>query len=211
MKCITPFSPVPMTDHKHSKHLDSHLKPYRCRYPDCATLKFSSTACLLRHEREAHGLHGHGDKPYPCYFLECDRSAPGQGFPRQWNLRDHMRRVHNYSPPPTSDYPSPPMSSSSGEVDVPSHRKRSPLSALDTGSKKPKTGIPPKPSKKDIASGHADSEREQHMILKAFIDRTYKDLDQGDFAGIERYHADLAKLKTLHESMRRKESHRRAH
>lgn len=78
-----------------SKFVDSHLKPYRCKADSCEGARFSSTACLLRHEREAHGLHGHGDKPYLCVYEGCERSVPGNGFPRQWNLRDHMKRVHN--------------------------------------------------------------------------------------------------------------------
>ncbi len=40
-------------------------------------------------------MHGHGEKPYLCTYEGCDRAQPGHGFPRQWNLRDHMRRVHN--------------------------------------------------------------------------------------------------------------------
>jgi hypothetical protein len=40
-------------------------------------------------------MHGHGDKPYLCSYDSCDRSVAGNGFPRHWNLRDHMRRVHN--------------------------------------------------------------------------------------------------------------------
>lgn len=40
-------------------------------------------------------MHGHGDKPYLCTYEGCDRAIPGCGFPRNWNLRDHMRRVHN--------------------------------------------------------------------------------------------------------------------
>ena len=40
-------------------------------------------------------MHGHGEKPYMCTYEGCDRSISGHGFPRQWNLRDHMRRVHN--------------------------------------------------------------------------------------------------------------------
>lgn len=53
-----------------SKYLDSHLKPYRCKVPACmdAQLQFSSNACLFRHEREAHGFHGHGDNPHLCLF-----------------------------------------------------------------------------------------------------------------------------------------------
>lgn len=86
-----------------SKFVDSHLKPYRCKLDICRELKFSSTACLLRHEREAHGMHGHGTKPYPCTYAGCDRAQPGNGFPRKWNLHDHMHRVHNAAPPPEDD------------------------------------------------------------------------------------------------------------
>lgn len=86
-----------------SKFVDSHLKPYRCKLESCKDLQFSSTACLLRHEREAHGMHGHGTKPYPCTYAGCDRAQPGNGFPRKWNLHDHMHRVHNAAPPPEED------------------------------------------------------------------------------------------------------------
>ncbi|KAI0393103.1 hypothetical protein F5Y17DRAFT_325429 [Xylariaceae sp. FL0594] len=79
----------------YDKFVDSHLKPYRCKAEACENARFSSTACLLRHEREAHAMHGHGDKPYLCTYEGCERSTPGSGFPRQWNLRDHMRRVHS--------------------------------------------------------------------------------------------------------------------
>lgn len=40
-------------------------------------------------------MHGHGEKPFLCTYDGCDRGIPGNGFPRHWNLRDHMRRVHN--------------------------------------------------------------------------------------------------------------------
>ncbi|TVY82885.1 hypothetical protein LSUE1_G006214 [Lachnellula suecica] len=79
----------------YDKFVDSHLKPYRCKVTVCESLHFSSTACLLRHEREAHAMHGHGDKPFNCTYEGCDRGVPGNGFPRHWNLRDHMKRVHN--------------------------------------------------------------------------------------------------------------------
>ncbi|CAK7270894.1 hypothetical protein SEPCBS57363_004336 [Sporothrix epigloea] len=79
----------------YDKFVDSHLKPYRCKNIACENARFSSTACLLRHEREAHAMHGHGDKPYLCPHAGCDRGLPGFGFPRQWNLKDHMRRVHH--------------------------------------------------------------------------------------------------------------------
>ena len=93
-----------------SKHLDSHLKPYRCKALACVSVPFSSTACLLRHEREAHGMHGHGDKPYMCTYPDCDRSIQGNGFPRRWNLQDHMKRVHDYSVPSANGRASPTLS-----------------------------------------------------------------------------------------------------
>ena len=37
-----------------SKFVDSHLKPYKCKHENCENSRFSSTACLLRHEREGH-------------------------------------------------------------------------------------------------------------------------------------------------------------
>ncbi|KAG0645373.1 zinc finger protein [Hyphodiscus hymeniophilus] len=97
----------------YDKFVDSHLKPYRCKVHACENSRFSSTACLLRHEREAHAMHGHGDKPYLCTYEGCERRVAGNGFPRHWNLRDHMKRVHNDpgtspkgnaggSPPPSS-------------------------------------------------------------------------------------------------------------
>lgn len=78
------------------KFLDSHIKPFRCKREKCDDVKFSSTACLLRHERENHGMHGHGDRPHLCYYPECDRSRIGHGFPRRYNAFDHMKRVHGW-------------------------------------------------------------------------------------------------------------------
>ena len=88
----------------------------------CEASRFSSTACLLRHEREAHAMHGHGDKPYLCTYEGCDRSLAGNGFPRHWNLRDHMRRVHN-DPGPTKSSTSGSPPPSNGPVRGRSKRK----------------------------------------------------------------------------------------
>ncbi|KAK2050700.1 C2H2 transcription factor [Colletotrichum somersetense] len=94
----------------YDKFVDSHLKPYRCKIDSCENARFSSTACLLRHEREAHAMHGHGDKPFLCSYEGCDRAMHGNGFPRQWNLKDHMRRVHN-----DNGVPGSPTSTSNGQ------------------------------------------------------------------------------------------------
>jgi hypothetical protein len=39
-------------------------------------------------------MHFYGKNPHHCHFAGCDRAI--EGFPRRWNLRDHMRRVHKY-------------------------------------------------------------------------------------------------------------------
>lgn len=91
----------------HSKFIDSHLKPFRCKIEACAKQEFSSTACLLRHEREAHGMHGHGERPHLCYYAGCERGIPGNGFPRRYNLFDHMKRVHDHKDEPVSSTASP--------------------------------------------------------------------------------------------------------
>jgi hypothetical protein len=90
-----------------SKFVDSHLKPFRCRQEACSKQEFSSTACLLRHEREAHGMHGHGDRPHLCFYTGCERGLPGNGFPRRYNLFDHMKRVHDHREENSSAVPSP--------------------------------------------------------------------------------------------------------
>lgn len=114
MKIYQPYSPPLEAANQiahFSKFVDSHLKPYRCKVVSCEASRFSSTACLLRHEREAHAMHGHGDKPYLCTYDGCERSISGNGFPRHWNLRDHMRRVHNDpGPSRSSNSGSPPPS-----------------------------------------------------------------------------------------------------
>jgi hypothetical protein len=78
-----------------SSFVDSHLKPYKCEVRTCEDPCFSSAACLLRHEREAHAMHDHGDKPFPCTYESCERGIPGNGFSRHWNLIDHMKRAHH--------------------------------------------------------------------------------------------------------------------
>ncbi|RFU34599.1 hypothetical protein B7463_g1735, partial [Scytalidium lignicola] len=106
----------------YDKYVDSHLKPYRCKMSTCENLSFSSTACLLRHEREAHAMHGHGDKPYLCTYEGCERGQAGNGFPRHWNLRDHMKRVHN--DPGTSSRSDPDSKSQSSTGTHKGSRKR---------------------------------------------------------------------------------------
>jgi hypothetical protein len=74
--------------------MDRHERPYRCMKEECRLLRgFTYSGTLLRHEREAHGLHG-GPKPLVnCPYKNCRRNT-GKGFSRQENLNEHIRRVH---------------------------------------------------------------------------------------------------------------------
>lgn len=42
-------------------------------------------------------MHGHEEKPFLCSYDGCERGVKGNGFPRHWNLRHHLKRVHNDS------------------------------------------------------------------------------------------------------------------
>ncbi|KAK2737955.1 hypothetical protein FQN57_007309 [Myotisia sp. PD_48] len=119
-----PFYSLP-PDTDGNKYLDSHLKPYRCKIAQCVDAHFSSNACLFRHEREAHGMHGHGDNPHLCHFPSCERSLPGNGFPRRWNLHDHMKRVHDYTSSEKASSPErSPVTVQPGKKKTPAVRKR---------------------------------------------------------------------------------------
>ncbi|KAF2658619.1 hypothetical protein K491DRAFT_737769 [Lophiostoma macrostomum CBS 122681] len=119
----------------YDKYVDSHLKPFRCNKKVCVGVQFSSTACLLRHEREAHGMHGHGSRPHLCHFGDCERSVPGNGFPRRYNLFDHMKRVHDYTGPTE---PSPPVQPArvGGKRRMTAHKRKS--TADEAGEKRQK-------------------------------------------------------------------------
>lgn len=42
-------------------------------------------------------MHGHGHRPNLCLWPDCERSKPDHGFPRRYNLLDHMKRVHGHN------------------------------------------------------------------------------------------------------------------
>ncbi|KAF2014924.1 hypothetical protein BU24DRAFT_463663 [Aaosphaeria arxii CBS 175.79] len=124
----------------YDKYVDSHLKPFRCNKKVCVGVQFSSTACLLRHEREAHGMHGHGSRPHLCHFADCERSVMGNGFPRRYNLFDHMKRVHDYTGPTTE--PSPPVQPAPGNRKGMSRKRKS---TADEGTEKRQKVAKPTP------------------------------------------------------------------
>ena len=89
-------------------------------------------------------MHGHGAKPFLCKFDGCERAHENHGFPRRWNLLDHMKRVHGYSasePSNKSDSPSPSDSSSHNSQKDPTtgqRKKRTPSPAENSVAKRVK-------------------------------------------------------------------------
>lgn len=84
-------------------------------------------------------MHGHGDKPYLCTYEGCDRAVPGNGFPRNWNLRDHMRRVHNDNGSSLSTRSGPPSPGGNGHKESKSRKRKSdPVAKISSGRKSPK-------------------------------------------------------------------------
>ncbi|EEY20174.1 conserved hypothetical protein [Verticillium alfalfae VaMs.102] len=55
---------------------------YHCPWEDQASCDHEPTLYKVNYQ------------PFRCSYEGCDRSLVGNGFPRAWNLRDHLRRVH---------------------------------------------------------------------------------------------------------------------
>jgi hypothetical protein len=53
-------------------------------------MQFSSKAVLTRHEKEAHRMHA--AHQFFCPVPSCERH--NRGFPREYNMGDHIQRVH---------------------------------------------------------------------------------------------------------------------
>jgi hypothetical protein len=79
-------------------------------------------------------MHGHREKPFLCTFEGCERGVPGNGFPRHWNLCDHMKRIHNRYPSPQTGGAKPPRrskeSKSSTSESTTTEKTRVPASSL---------------------------------------------------------------------------------
>ncbi|KAJ5618911.1 hypothetical protein N7510_002895 [Penicillium lagena] len=80
-----------------NKHMDKHDRPYKCFEPGCDKIQgFTYSGGLLRHQREVHKKNTDAKKPLMCPYADCNRSA-GNGFTRQENLREHLRRRHMHT------------------------------------------------------------------------------------------------------------------
>jgi hypothetical protein len=80
-----------------SKHMDKHDRPYKCLEPGCDKIQgFTYSGGLLRHQREVHKKNINAKKPLMCPYADCNRST-GNGFTRQENLKEHLRRRHMHT------------------------------------------------------------------------------------------------------------------
>ncbi|OQD82170.1 hypothetical protein PENANT_c023G10854 [Penicillium antarcticum] len=91
-----------------NKHMDKHDRPYKCYEPNCDKIQgFTYSGGLLRHQREVHKKNTDAKKALMCPYNDCNRST-GNGFTRQENLREHLRRRHMHgdeNPPLVVDLP----------------------------------------------------------------------------------------------------------
>lgn len=199
-----PFLDKEHCDHKptrlkcnYDKYIDSHLRPFRCKEADCSGIPFSSTACLLRHQREAHGMYGHGQKPYLCEYADCERSKDGQGFPRKYNLYDHMKRVHNH----TGSINDQPQGATKRVVAM--GRRRNPPGSADPKSSRVEKRA--KPTKAEIEAQNAakkqkflQSLRHQWMQRKnSVMDRVHALQSPEDLVALEQIREDLAAMERI--------------
>jgi hypothetical protein len=70
--------------------------------PGCDKVQgFTYSGGLLRHQREVHKKNASAKKPLMCPYADCNRST-GNGFTRQENLKEHLRRRHMHTENGTS-------------------------------------------------------------------------------------------------------------
>lgn len=90
LELTTPHTTTNTTKHPHPQ-TKAEVPKYHCRSPSCSSVTFSSIDVLRLYESEVHNSHSWD--MYMCSVEECEREVGGTGFPRSWNLMDHMNRV----------------------------------------------------------------------------------------------------------------------
>ncbi len=105
-------------------------------------------------------MHTHGYKPFNCEVESCERAVPGNGFPRHWNLGDHMKRVHQIEPKPQD--PEAPKKRS---------RKRKPPAATDKRVSKRGNAKSPKDTQSPLVMySQQEAELQEKRLLQALVD-----------------------------------------
>ncbi len=197
-----------------SKHIDSHVKSYRCRESFCVTKRFSSATCKLRHERKIHDKHDHEKKSHLCAFLKCNRSVPENDFSRHWNRSDHMKRVHDYDEAASFNeselFTISSTNSFDQDIDTLTSRRRRTSSTFRTKSRKQTKSFTSKliNASKDLATSiFYEKQRlfmkqqwlKQKVIMKDCLDH----LNSDDILEWEKINNDYAVLQVVDLSIRR--------
>lgn len=93
MVCKHPGCPYAQTFKRASdykKHMEKHLRPYRCTVKNCESKYFGNAGDLKRHEHSVHG-----DREFLCPIARCARHRKGLGgkitLPNTWNV--YMARI----------------------------------------------------------------------------------------------------------------------
>jgi hypothetical protein len=111
-------------------------------------------------------MHGHGEKPYLCTYEGCERSIAGHGFPRQWNLRDHMRRVHNDNGTAAQPASPPP----SGATTSRGRKRKSDAAEKQHNQDKPSS----RKSSKAAAESAAQAQKQPEPVAHPELDQWYE-------------------------------------
>ena len=159
-------------------------------------------------------MHGHGEKPYLCKYEDCDRSITGNGFPRRWNLQDHMKRVHDDLGPSSTGSASPSPSSVSSTTaskgTTSGRKKRVSISAQDQPSKRLRsmTNTKSNPKAAKSQSTHPQGKQRQHVHKQwrdqhATLKERLETLDPTDVFGYKQIDTEYAILQNLGKNLHR--------
>lgn len=113
-------------------------------------------------------MHGHGEKPFNCELQSCERSIPGNGFPRHWNLCDHMSRVHGIAAKPQEN-----------EKTTKGSRKRK-SATIETTVKKSRASKSPKKEPISPPNSASSNESQQFLEQKRRLLQAMEQLDPND-------------------------------
>ena len=154
-------------------------------------------------------MHGHGNKPHLCHFQDCERAAEDNGFPRRWNLFDHMKRVHDYDPSNKSNSPSPSSSSPPPPQDAP-RKRRTPSPTQEGAKKRTRISSPQTTQASTVVSTAAQAQQQpatqayarlsleqMRSELVAKMEARLRKMDHTNPSALEQHKKDLAQLQAI--------------
>lgn len=144
--------------------MDKHDRPYKCMEPGCAKIQgFTYSGGLLRHQREVHKKNI--KKPLMCPYADCNRST-GNGFTRQENLKEHLRRRHMHTE-----------NGASAELTIVPHAE---LDGIHPPSLPGSSGVKRKRDSIDDVSGVIQDGEENGIDLRNELKRLRREIEEKD-------------------------------